>query len=395
MPYDVKIHGSSIYYSLRQRPELMKYAVEGLSQCKKIIAGTSYICKLLDETLAQYADEIALYRKQVIIPPGMDPNVFQLLDGVQENQQRFLEKVKSFIKRKPRGRQAARVILPNDPAHAVDLHGSLTALAGTYDQWAVDSDLLNRWPAIVEGEPIIIYFGAYLNTKGVGEVVTSFPVVLHEVPEARLLVVGFGSYREHMEGILSSMESGDVDAFVAFCQAGNFLDASPDQLKRIFQKISPEERQRITITGITEHSQLCEILPMASIAIVATKCDEAFGMVTVEAMCSGVLSVINNHSGLADILDVVKKTDPSLEAIMHMEPQQGGRFEFADGSAMMEQIPKKLIEALQYLYPKSQYHDTSRRKEVAEKLRSIAVKNFSWTKICTSLLQPLSQSGFL
>ena len=344
----------------------------------------------MGETFAQHTEEIALHHKQVVIPPGMDPNVFQLLDSVEENQQWFLEKIQSFIDRKPSGRQAAKMVLPSDPASINDLHGSLTALAGTYDQWAMDSDLLKRWPTLTEGEPIIVYFGAYLNSKGVGEVLVSFPMILHEVPNARLLVIGYGGYREHMEGILNSMESGDVDAFIAFCQAGCFLDASPDQLRGIFQKISPEERQRITITGIMEHHQLSKILPMASIAIVGSKCAEAFGMVTVEAMCSGILPLSHYHSGLADILDIVKKTDSSLEAIMHIESQPGGKFEFTDGSSLLKELPQKVIKGLQYLYPNKDYSDTSRRREISEKLRSIAVENFSWNKICVSLLQPLS-----
>ena len=392
VPYDVKIHGSSITFSLKQRPELLKYALEGLSHCEKIVAGTLYICRLLRETFAQHVEEIGLRNKQVIIPPGMDPNVFLLLNSVQNNQQQFLEKIKSFIDRKPTGRQAAKIVLPKNPASIDDLHGTLSGLAGSYNQWAVDYDLLDHWPAITEEEPVVVYFGSYLNTKGVGEVLVSFPVVLHEIPKARLLVIGYGGYREHMEGILTSMESGDVDAFIAFCQAGCFIDASPDQLRGIFRKISPEERQRIIITGIMEHSQLSEILPLASISIVGSKCAEAFGMVTVEAMCSGVLPLSNYHSGLADILDVVKEADSSLEAIMHIESQPGGKFEFADGAGLLKELPQKVIRAFQYLYPNKEYHDTSRRKEISEKLRSIAVENFSWTRICTLLLQPLSQS---
>ena len=392
VPYDVKIHGSSLSFSLKQRPELLKYALEGLSHCEKIVAGTVYISKLLSETFAQYADEIGLHHKQVIIPPGMDPDVFQLLVTVPENQHCFLKKIEDFIKRKPTGRQAERIVLPDTCASSDELHRSLTILASTYDQWAVDSDLLKRWPTITEDEPVIVYFGSYLNTKGVGEILVSFPVILSQVPKARLLVIGYGGYREHMEGILSSMESGDVDAFVAFCQAGSFLDASPDQLRSVFQRISPEERQRITITGIIEHSQLCEILPMASISIVGSKSSEAFGMVTVEAMCSGVLPLSNYHSGLADILDVVKKSDSSLEAIMHLESQSGGKFGFADGSVLLKQLPERVIMALNYLYPDKEYCNTSRRKEISESLRAIAVENFSWNKICVSLLQSLPHS---
>ena len=391
VPFDVKIHGSAIHFSLKQRPELIKYAVEGLSHCEKIIAGTAYICRLLDETFALNKEEIGLSRKQVIIPPGMDPNVFQLLDSVAENQKRFLEKIKRFIERKPKGRQATSVILPKDPVHVEDLHGCLTTLAGIYDQWAVDSDLLERWPAITEGEPIVVYFGSYLNTKGLGEVIISFPVVLREVPKARLVIIGYGGYREHMEGMLNALESGDVQAFIAFCQAGSFLDSSPDQLRNVFRKLSAEERQRITVTGIMEHGQLSEILPMASIAIVGSKCAEAFGMVMIEAMSSGVLPISNYHSGLADVLDVVKNIDPSLEAIMHMEPLPGGKFGLVDGSVMMQELAERVIKALQYLYPSNQYLNTARKRQVAQKLRSIAVDNFSWTEICKFLLKPMPQ----
>lgn len=389
VPYDVKIHGSAITFSLKQRPELIRYSVEGLAHCEKIVAGTIYIARLLDETFAQHKEDISLDRKRVIIPPGMDPNTFRILDGIDENQQRFLDKVKAFAARKPNGRQASNVSLPKDPAHDMeDLQGTLTKLAGSYDQWAVDSDLIDRWSSIAQGEPTVIYFGAYLNTKGVGELIASFPAILRDVPKARLLVIGYGGYREHMEGMLKSLEDGDMDSFVAFCQAGNFLDAPPDQLRGMFRQMSPEERRRITVTGIMEHSQLSEILPLASVAVVGSKCAEAFGMVMVEAMSSGVLPISNYHSGLTDVLDVVKKADPALEEVMRMDPRPGGKFDLVDGSVMVEELPTKVVNALKFLYPNG-YLDDSQRKEVAQKLRGIAVENFSWAKICKSLLEPL------
>ena len=385
--YDVKIHGSAISFSLKQRPELMKYAVEGLSHSNRIVAGTSYISKMLSETFKDHAEEISLERKKVIIPPGMDPDMFKPLDSISINQLCFKQKMRKFTDRKKTGRLATNVVLPIDPDSTNDLHASLTALAGTYNQWAADVDLIQRWPDIKDGEPVIIYFGSYLHTKGVGEIVASFPKVLESLPQARLLVVGYGGYREHMEGMLTSMESGDMEAFVAFCGAGQFLDASPDQLRGLYRKISAEERQRICITGIMEHSQLCEILPMASVSIVASKHAEAFGMVMVEAMSSGVLPLSNYHSGLVDVLDVVKKEDPSLEAIMHMETAPGGKSHLADGVPLLEDLPKRILGALQYLYPNGDYLDHSQRDSVSQRLRKIAVENFSWSKICMSLLQ--------
>lgn len=392
VPYDVKIHGSAINFSLKQRPELMRYAVEGLGGCQKIVAGTGYISHLLDEVFgAEHGEEIGLTRKCVVIPPGMDPATFRLLDSVSDNQQRFLRKIEDFVERKPTGRRAADVSLIKDPARqtAEDLHASLTRLAGTYDQWAVDSDLPERWPVISEGEPVVLYFGAYLDTKGVGEVVASFPEVLRQLPKARLLVVGYGGYREHLEGMLDSMESGDADAFAAYCQAGGFLDAGPDQLRASFGRLSAEERHRVTITGIMEHSQLSEVLPLASVAVVGSKCAEAFGMVMVEAMSCGVLPLANYHSGLADVLDVVRRADPALEAVMRLEACPGGKFGLADGAVMMRELPRRVLGALEYLYPGGRYLDVTRRREVGRQLRRIAVENFSWERICKLLLEPL------
>ena len=77
VPFDVKIHGSAINFSLKQRPELIKYAVEGLAHCEKIVAGTAYIGRLLDEMFGEYSNEIGLCRKRVIIPPRHGPKLVQ------------------------------------------------------------------------------------------------------------------------------------------------------------------------------------------------------------------------------------------------------------------------------------------------------------------------------
>ena len=42
----------------------------------------------------------------------------------------------------------------------------------------MDADLLERFPSILPSEPVIMYFGKFLNTKGVGEVLVSFVHVL-------------------------------------------------------------------------------------------------------------------------------------------------------------------------------------------------------------------------
>ena len=46
VPYDVKVHGSAVEYTLVPHPELMHYAVDGLQNARRIIVGTQYVKNL-------------------------------------------------------------------------------------------------------------------------------------------------------------------------------------------------------------------------------------------------------------------------------------------------------------------------------------------------------------
>ena len=55
-----------------------------------------------------------------------------------------------------------------------------------------------------------------------------------------------------------------------------FLDANADQIRAFFRPLTTQQRDRILVTGILQHTQLCEILPLASVVIVGSKAAEAF-----------------------------------------------------------------------------------------------------------------------
>ncbi|KAK3696366.1 hypothetical protein QZH41_007653 [Actinostola sp. cb2023] len=382
VPYVCKLHGSAMIFSVKTRmDELKPYAVEGLRDCKRIIAGTNHIADGALEILGKEKDEIKLAEKMVIIPPGLDPDVFQIGGGFQARQEAFLASVKAFIDRNPNGRKASTISHP--PLNCQDFLGSLTAVAHSYDQRAIDADLVERWVPFKEGEPVICYFGNFLDTKGVGELLTAFPSILDRVPEARLLLIGFGRYREQLEGLLRSLKEGDFEAFKAYGNAGKFVDF-PDNLERYFRKLRPEEHDRVIITGYQEHAQLKEILPLASISIVGAKANEAFGMVTVEAMSVGVFPLCNDHSGLSEVLEVVREVEPDLERRMRLDVRPGGSRGTADGAFFIEQLPEKVEAALRFLYPKG-FHNLEKRREITTRLRHVAVSKFSWDDLCRKI----------
>ena len=378
VPYDVKIHGSGLIFSVKKRHDLKAYAIEGITGCQKLIVGTTYMARFIQEI---FQEDIVLEAKLIVIPPGMDPDIFQAGGSVRMRQEAFLKSVGELIKRKSaKGRRKNSIILPEHTIH--DLDKALRAVVKSYEMRTVDADLCNRWQSFYEDEPIICYFGSFQDTKGVGEILVATPNIIKRFPKARLLMIGCGENREHLEGMVQAMVEGNYEAFLSFAKAGNFIDLPPN-VYEMFDRIS---NGHVTFTGMLEHDQLKEILPACSISITCSKCLESFGMVSVEAMSAGVLPLCHDHTGISDVILAIQNSDPELAEMVRVDVRPGGKHKFADGAYLIKQLPDKIEKALRYLYPNG-FQDHTRRREVSAKLREIAIKNFSWDDISKRILK--------
>ena len=372
VPFDVKIHGSAVEYTLVPNPQLMNYAFEGLNAAKRVVVGTKYVRDRVLEVFGNGQPTKELANRLTIVPPGMDPALFKLSQDPQESQQQFMEKVRQRLQQNDKGRHYQK--MPEfEGWSGSDLHHTLVKLGETYDQRATDMDLPEKWQPLKDDEPVIMYFGKFLAAKGVGELLVVIPKILAIIPRARFIFVGFGSYREHMEAMLQALGQGDLEAFTAFARAGEFVEDI--EFSKWFRILGPQERKRIVITGILDHETLSELLPLASLVVVPSKWPEAFGMVAVEAMASGVLPLCNYHAGLRDVVDEVAATSPVLADLITL-----ARDKFID------QLPEKIRTALNFLYPHGYRNQTMRRK-IGKQLRNISIEKFSWDGISKRLLQ--------
>jgi len=371
VPYDVKIHGSAVEYTLVPHPEWMHYAVEGLRSARHLFVGSRYVKRRILDVFASYRSMLGLDDKLHIVSPGMDPEIFKLSEKFESDLDRFLEKVAQMIQENGKGRQSIQIHLPPDGEDQA-CHNMLIRIGESYDQRAVDADLPAKWPKVEPHEPIILYFGKFLPAKGVGEVVVTVPPVLSKIPQARFVFVGFGSYREHLEGMIQGLAQGDRKLFLACARAGNFVETR--NLDNWFRPLTPQERDRITVTGILDHEALGCLLPLASLTIVPSKWPEAFGMVAVEAMAAGVLPLCNNHAGLRDVIETVHTVSPGIADLMRL-----------DRAGFVEQLPGKIDSALNFLYPDG-YADHSHRQKISRQLRRISVAHYSWDGIAKRLL---------
>lgn len=90
------------------------------------------------------------------------------------------------------------------------LHQAFLEEEKKYDQRVIDSDFLERWQPLHEEDQVVIYIGAFLGTKGCGELLAMAPSLIVQKPTLKFIFCGFGTYREHLSQLLNVFEEGNL-----------------------------------------------------------------------------------------------------------------------------------------------------------------------------------------
>jgi glycosyltransferase involved in cell wall biosynthesis len=205
-----------------------------------------------------------------------------------------------------------------------------------------------------ERDTLVAFVGKLIVSKGVDLLLACWPLVLERVPSARLVVVGFGAYRDGLERLRAALAAGDLEQARKIALAGRTLEAdvgdgeaqgdaddgdaddgtaaggtvSPPPLRHLLSFLqqlrgAALERylaaaraldERVIFTGRLEHDELAELLPACEAVVVPSTFPEAFGMVAVEAAACGALPVSAAHSGLAEVSGVLAGAIPARAA---------------------------------------------------------------------------------
>jgi glycosyltransferase involved in cell wall biosynthesis len=178
---------------------------------------------------------------------------------------------------------------------------------------------------------LVAYVGKLIVSKGVDLLIASWPLVLEHVPRARLVVVGFGAYREGLERLSAALLAGELEQAREIARAGRALEGEPTRspplrhLLAFLDSLQGEERERylaaacrldeqVLFSGRLDHEELAELLPACEAVVVPSTFPEAFGMVAAEAAACGALPVSAFHSGLAEVSGVLARAVPERAA---------------------------------------------------------------------------------
>ena len=281
LPYAVKIHGSALEYVVKPHPRFLPYAREGLGGARAVLVGSRHTAESLWEAMG----DRQLPARTRLGPPGVDVERFA-----------------------PRGADAAWTGLQA-------LRARLEATAGEGDGGAAHSFARSPREAaagladVARGDRLVVFVGKLIGSKGVELLLAAWPLVRARVPDARLLVVGFGAFRDGLRSLAAALASGDLDA------ARSLRSESGDELPWLaafLDGLRPEARERyaaaavgmeasVAWTGRLEHDELADVLPAAEAMVVPSTFPESFGMVAAEAAACGALPVVAGHSGLAEV----------------------------------------------------------------------------------------------
>ncbi len=381
LSYYSVVHGSSIAFTVKQGIDrYSEYALKGLNHASRIIVPSEYIMSELKRVLGSEleADKIKL------IPLGTNVESFQ----IPKNKKRYLKEAKKELIRlkNNKGSRAKdinqkiyqEITNTDDP----DLEKIIGNYSGSYTKMVPDSDTDEISKLDMENDFVITYLGKILNTKGVFKLVIPILKILKKYPEAKFMVIGFGGHREPFELLFHAVTSGNKDLYEKIIRTYDDWDKEhKENLDDLEFLEGSNYSDRVVFTGYADHQALKYLLPLSDVMVAPSKTPEAFALVSVEAMSSGVIPMVTNFSGFKDFIktmetEIDKNNLPDfLENTIKLNPNK----------RTTKQIENNLENLIKH---KEKIKSYKNRK----KLHRIAKNHYSWKMVTNSIMETIKEN---
>jgi glycosyltransferase involved in cell wall biosynthesis len=372
VPYAVKIHGSALEYTVKPHPRFRPAAREGLASARGVLVGSRHT----GESLWAALDEPGLESKTRLGPPGVDVTRFTPRAPVAAAA--GLARLRAGLE----DDAIASATAASSPDRAAESASDPTS-ATSSDPAAVSSFARSTSEAAAalgavdpRRDRIVVYVGKLIAAKGVELLLAAWPLVLARVPDARLLVVGFGAFRGGLERLAGVLARGDLEAARALRgedgrelpELGAFLDSlAPDADS--YRTAAAAIAGRVHWAGRLEHSELADVLPAADALAMPSTFPEAFGMVAAEAAACGALPVVAGHSGMAEVARALAAAVPDeVRPWLTFEVGPEAVAQLADGLASWLEAPPDL------------------RARTRDAIVGVARERYSWEGVASTVI---------
>ncbi len=301
IPYTSIVHGSCLQYISRRSKGYMALTREGLEGARNILALSSHSAGTIAEDFPDMRD------KTLVLPGGVDTQLFH--PGALD-----LERLRMLDGGSGRGPEQEAMLedlLDDPPTSATDLAERLRSISASYEPRAHDRDAGERITRLLEGDrPLIVYVGKLIHSKGVHSLLSAF-ARLHTETGARLLVVGFGTFREFLQTFTLALSVSNSRIVELLAGSGTLFEGGPPSLLGHFDptqgllRYAAGMAESIEFVGPLRHETLAELLTAADAGVVPSIFPETFGLVAAELAASGVPPFVADHSGLREAGGIV------------------------------------------------------------------------------------------
>lgn len=300
-PYLSIVHGSALQYVARKSPFYREVAREGLAGARRVLALSEDSAGTIVEDFPEMEDKV------LALPGGVDTSLFRP-DALNLS---FLEELGGSLGRGPEHADALYELLESESPDTEELAEKLREISAAYDPRSPDRDAGERLSSFLDSDaPLIIYVGKLIASKGVHSLLSAFARV-HRRTGARLLIVGFGTFREALEALTVAMSTDNRRVLELLADGGRLYEGGPPEPLTHFTASGDLLRDAAGISDAVEfvgplgHGELAKLLPAADVAVVPSIFPESFGLVAAEAAASGVPPFVADHSGLREAGGIV------------------------------------------------------------------------------------------
>lgn len=356
------VHGSCLNFSVRKSELLKKYAQEAIQNNNRIAFVSRFS---MDEFLEFFQYDEIIKGKSMVIPAGVDLEKFVPINNTNEKNY-CIEKLLKAL---------------NDSMRKELVHSSQEE-----NICKTDVDIISKLRDIdFKNEEIVLYYGKYLWTKGIQVLIAAAPIIMQKYPRVRFIFVGYGSTREYFEAIINALNNRQRSVFMDLLNHPEKFDRQIDMecakffsslLKQLedkdfsnayFSACENIIKSRMVFTGFLKHDYLNTLIACSDITVAPSIFPEAFGLVAVESLASGVIPVQTNHSGFAEVVEKYFEEFPDIFAEKKLNPL------YLDEN-LTSNIASNIINLLDYY----KHMEEKDKRSIRERARKVSFNNYSW-----------------
>lgn len=368
IPVVIYPHGIAIEYTVRLDPRFERMAGEAIAEARRLIIGSREVQGRLLELYPDQADDIR--RKTDIIGVGVDTSLFTPVRRADR-----IESIETLAAKNPGGGKTPDLVAALHERLDVGDLDAIGSLRDAYARAHPDVDAASRLRQLpwADGR-VLLFVGALTVGKGLQSVIAALPQVLAQHPDAHLVVVGSGRYREALEAFVHAIATSNGALLDRIVERGNDLDethltgAWPDVQRYL---ADPEHRsvmlgtgtdfaRHVHFVGRMNHDLLQHLFPCADLAVFPSIVPEAYPLVLMESLSNGVLPAASDFSGFREGLDL-------LVPFLGAETVDSMRLP-TDDDTRVAGIADRLVASL------------GEESDRTDALRRIAVEQYDWTR---------------